>query len=204
MNGQPDRVRQSFPERNLRGVTVLTPEQQEGLSQLGYSAVVKLSGLTINELIAFGYQFNSNGEEGLSPIERGSLSFGEIPSRVSQVAVNPTDPFLADSGLKSLNEQIILIKKLSEQLSAKVPGVRVVVGHASDYAELVLRYLADQDVALIRPNIYARTVTSVGHNVVSVGFDPASSGLILDDWPHRSSGWDLRIFPLIVPSGKRT
>lgn len=132
-------------------------------------------------------------------------NFEASQSRLSEVAINPNQLYLPKSNSKTLDQQLEMVIRLSQDISRKVPGVEAVIGEAPDYVELAFTYLDTTGKRLFGKDYnynYARTVTPVGSRVARVGRFNADRGLGVRSLHPDGSLSDLWAAPLVVPSRK--
>jgi len=184
-------------EGEQTGIRRFSDEARESLAKERY-IIYSLRGQSIQTLRVAGSPF-------WSAWHHDYPDFEALQSRMSEVAINPSQLFLPKSNSKTLAQQLEMVAHFSQDLSRKVPGVEAVIGEAPDYVELAFTHLGATGKRLFGKDYnydYARTVTRVGSSVALVGGFGAGDGLDVDRWPPDSGGSYLWAAPLVVPSGK--
>lgn len=186
----------SLGENELEtGVSRFSSEQRKELERQG-RVIVELTGQSIKRLREQGRKFWSSWHS-------EHPDFESRTSRLSEVAINPSELFLPGSNGKTLQEQEKMIADFSKKLGRKVGGVMAIMGEAADYVDLAFAYFDKTGKYLFGEKYnydYARTKTpSVGSSVALVGSFRRDSGLGVSDW-FRGDGDDLVwAVPLVVP-----
>lgn len=137
-------------------------EQREALEKQGF-VIYGLTGQSIKTLRDNGHKFWSDWHKSLPDFEA-------LGSMHSEVAINPSKPFLPKSNNKTLAQQEDMVGKFSEELGKKVKGVKAIIGQAPDYVELVFAHLDSTKEYLFgaKDNYdYARTKTPTGGSHVA-------------------------------------
>lgn len=181
-------------------------EQGEALEKQGF-VIYELKGQSQKTLKEAGCEFWST----LNNVE--NHDFEELPSKRTEVAINPGSFFLPESSGKSLKEHQEMVEKYSEELGNKVAGVKAIIGDVPDYEEIAYTHLAvtkekgkDKGEYLFgEKNNYdfARTRTKtkkIGNEVAIVGFHSVERGISIDGWPADEGRNDVHAAPLIVPA----
>lgn len=174
-----------------------TDEQKDALKKIGYTAIYPLSGQSIKGLRESGRKFWSTWFKDYPDFEN-------LTSRHSEVAINPNKLFLPNSNNKTLEQQEKLVEKISTQLRGRqrILGVEVIIGEAPDYTELAFLHLDATGERLFGEKYnynYARTKTTVGSGVASVGYFDADYGLYVNCWNPDSGNDYVWAAPLVVP-----
>ena len=186
----------SLGENELEtGVSRFSSEQRKELERQG-RVIVELTGQSIKRLKEQGRKFWSSWHDEYPDFESRT-------SRLSEVAINPSELFLPESNRKTLQEQEKMIADFSKKLSGKVGGVMAIMGEAADYVDLAFTYFDRTGEYLFGEKYnydFARTKTpSVGSNIASVGHFSRDGGLRVFDWD-RVDGDDFAwAVPLVVP-----
>ena len=184
-------------------ISRFSDEAKTALGKRGF-VVHELTGQSIKSLRESGRQFWADWHKQYPDFEA-------LTSRTSEVAINP-DPkkfFINKSNNKTLEKQIKMIEKFSENLTKgrnRIPDVEAILGEAPDYVELAFRHLdVTRDYLFGEKHgyNYARTKTSVESHVANVGRFLPTYGLSVHIWLP-DNGRD-RVFaaPLVVPAGTR-
>lgn len=205
----------STPEGQTE-VKRFSSEQREALKKRGY-AIYELQGQSIKDHINSGRNFRSKWWLDDSYEYRNELSdFEDVPSMRSEVAVNRKRQFLPRSNNKELYQQEEMVEKYSERLGTSIPGVKAIIGHVPDYAELVFKHKdATGDLLFGEKanNSYTRTLTASVDEFsnMCVGNSDVRSGLdLIDDYDINLREFsddnkvankrnDVYVTPLIVP-----
>ena len=170
-------------------------EAREALEKEGY-VIYTLTGQSIGSLRELSRKFWSTRHEDLPEFEA-------LPSRFSEVAINPNKLFLPGSNRKTLAEQEAMVAEFSRKLTQKVKGAEAIIGEAADYVEFAFSHLDATSEYLFGKKYnfdYARTKTStVGSQVAGVGCFDLALGLRVAHW-YRDVGY-VRVWaaPLVVP-----
>ena len=185
-----------LPSNERQGeVKRFSTEDREGLEASGL-VILKLTRQTIGGLRAAGRKFWSSWHQDYPDFEA-------LPSRGSEVAINPRELFIPGSNRKSLQEQERMVQKFSRELSKKIKGVEAIIGEAPDYVELAFAYLDATGERLFGEKYdynYARTKTpTAGSSVANVGNFDAGNGLGVYYWDRDSGRGDVFASPLAVP-----
>ena len=171
-------------------------EQREALEKQGF-VIYGLSGQSIKTLRDSGHKFWSTWHNSLPDFEA-------LGSMHSEVAINPNKPFLPESSNKILTQQEAMVEKFSQALEKKIPGVKAIIGQATDYAEFAFKHLDLTGNYLFgsKDNYnYARTKTPVGRSSVAiVGSFLADGGLGVNGWGADDGGDSVCAAPLVVPA----
>lgn len=179
------------------GIRRFSDEARERLAKERY-IIYSLTGQSIKTLKDAGRPFWSTWHQDYPDFEA-------LQSRLSEVAINPSQLFLPKSNSKTLDQQSEMVARLSQDISRKVPGVEAIIGEAPDYVELAFTHLDATGKRLFGKDYnydYARTVTAVGSNVADVGSFLAGVGLDVDRWQPGDRHSGLWAAPLVVPSRK--
>lgn len=172
-----------------------TPEARRALERRGYR-IDALTGQSIKTLRDAGKP------SWLSWRHEDDPKLEVMPSRTSDVAIDPEHLFLPDSNRKTLREQEAMVEKFSKDL--KIDGVEAVIGEMPDYVELTFNYLDVTGERLFGEDCNydsARTKTPTDKfSVAHVGRFDAGRGLYVDRWRHEERGDGLWAAPLIVPA----
>lgn len=189
---------ESFSIEQPVGIRKFSDQTKDVLKQEGY-LVYPLTGQSIRSLREAGKPFWSTWH-------RDYPDFENLPSRLSEVAINP-DPkkfFLPKSNSKTLTEQEEMIKDYSKQLAKRLVSVKAVLGEAPDYVELAFAHLDATGEYLFGEKYsydYTRTKTLTAEaRVACVGGFVAADGLSIDRWRPDDSISGLWSVPLVVPS----
>jgi hypothetical protein len=169
-----------------------SPEQREALEEMGYK-IYELTEKSIKDLREAGNSFWSTWHQG--------QDFEGLKSIRSEVAVDPSRLFLPGSDNKTLSEQESLVAKFSKNISAKIPGVKAIIGEVSDYAELA--FLSPVEHRLFgRDYGYdcTRTQTRTHSGVVEFGGNKHYDRLLIWYSASNSRKSNLFVAPLIVPA----
>lgn len=170
-----------------------TPEARQELTERGY-AVYALTGQSIKTLRDVDKPFWSTWHQDRPELEA-------MTSRLSEVAINPTQLFLPGSNRKTLKEQERMVKAFSKDLN--VDGVEAVMGEMPDYTELAFSHLDATGVRLFGKDFgynYARTKTSTSRSGVAVvGEFDAVGGLSVARWYRDRGSGGVFAAPLVVP-----
>lgn len=180
-------------KERVTGATRFTKEQREELEKRGY-LIYTLTGATISSLKKEGAAFWSKWHEG-RPIEN-------VSSRLSEVAINPNDPFLAQSGGKSVFEQMKQVNAFGKIISSEINGVRAVTGSAADYAELGFLHKKQTGGSLFRRyggNSYTHSTDLVDGRPLFVGEFYDESLVVSYRLQNRRES-DIKAIPLIIPT----
>gem|GEM_PF-1303094 len=185
------------PERAL-DIVRFSPEQHGALTERG-RLIYAPTGQSIATLREKGRKFWSTWHEEYPDFEN-------LPSRLTEIAIDPQELFLPNSNRKTLAEQEKMIAKYSEKLAKEVPGVQAILGEAPDYVELAFLHLDATDERLFGEKYdyrYTRTKTpTVGSNVALVGHFYAQRGLHVGNWVRDRRLGRVWASPLVVPSQK--
>jgi len=167
-------------------------EAREALEARGF-VVYELTGQSIKSLRDQRHPFWSTWHKDYPQFEA-------LPSRKSEVAIDPSKLFIPRSNNKTLAEQLEAVRKFSDGLN--IPGVEAVLGEAADYTELAFTHLDKTGKRLFGSDYgfnYTRTQTRVEGLVASVGDLYADHGLDVDHWYPSNRHGDLFAAPLVVP-----
>lgn len=190
--GWPD----EFTAQTDSGIKTFSDETKAALNAAGYRAIYPLTGKSLRDLKEAGRPFSSDWFV--------NEKFGVLPSRLSEVAIKPDRLFLPNSNNKTLEHQEALVRKFSEELRGRIPGVEAILGEAPDYAELALAHFGQTGERLFgeRDNYgYTRTKTGTGGSAVAdVGCFDARDGLDVYDWHAGYGDGFLWAAPLVVPA----
>jgi hypothetical protein len=183
------------PEKQLE-IKRFSVEQREALEKQGF-VIYGLTGQSIKTLRDSGRKFWSTWHKDYPDFEA-------LGSMHSEVAINPSKPFLPKSNNKTLAQQEEMVNKFSEELGKKVKGVKAIIGQAPDYVELAFAHLDNTKEYLFgaKDNYdYARTKTPTsGSGVAFVGDFGVDGGLNVYNW-NRGHGDDgVHAAPLVVPA----
>lgn len=184
-------------ERLETGIMQFSEEARRGLKSIGY-VIVTLKGQSILSLKAAGNQFRSTWHIHYPDFET-------LPSRLSEVAIDPSQLFLAKSNYETLEQQLRIVAEFSANLSQQVKGVEAIIGECPDYAELAFVHLDTTGQYLFGEDYnyhYARTVSPVSSGSVffaCVGDFFASRRLNIIGWHRGGGGSNLWAAPLVVP-----
>lgn len=181
----------SSPEANE--MIKFTGEQKALLKNKGY-AIFLIAGHSIKELKEKGLSVISEWHKGLKIEGR--------KSRTSEVAIKLDNPFLPNSSNLTTFKQLVMTSKFSSEMAKEIPGVRAVVGSASDYAEIYKLHSEKQLVSLFRygtGNTYAITtdLTREG-NSIFVG-EHYSENVIVSYRLNKNGDSDIKVLPLVIP-----
>jgi hypothetical protein len=95
-------------------------------------------------------------------------SFFYLPSRKSQVAINPKQIYIPGSNEQPLDKQLRMLDEYKETIIREIPDVDVIMGTISDNAELaklcnfgVIR--ANDGAGFRNTPVYARSLTTITH-----------------------------------------
>jgi hypothetical protein len=172
-------------------------DQREVLEKQGF-VIYGLRGRSIKILRDAGRKFWSTWHQ-----DRQFADFEALGSMHSEVAINPSKPFLPKSNNKTLAQQEDMVGKFSEELGKKVKGVKAIIGQAPDYEELAFQHLDATKEYLFgaKDNYdYARTKTPTsGSDVAGVGCFDAVIGLGVGYWDARRGRDVVHVAPLVVP-----
>lgn len=183
----------------VRGDTKrFSPEQHATLEKLGYR-IYTLTGQSIKSLREAGKPFWSTWHKYYPDFET-------LPSRHSEVAINPNQFLLPDSNWKTLPEQEAIVAEFSHRLNQNVKEVEAIIGEASDYVELAFVHLDATGEYLFGKKYsfdYARTKTHVGDlGVALVGGLGPDGGLGVRSWRRVHGDGGVWVAPLVVSSKK--
>lgn len=186
----------AIPEKQLE-IKRFSAEQREALEKQGF-VIYGLTGQSIKTLRDSGRKFWSTWHQ-----DAQFTDFEALGSMHSEVAINPSKPFLPKSNNKTLAQQEDMANKFSEELGKKIKGVKAIIGQSPDYVGLAFVHLDATKEYLFgaKDNYdYARTKTPTsGSRVAHVGRFHADFGLAVNDW-HADGGGDcVRAAPLVVP-----
>jgi hypothetical protein len=174
-----------------------TPEAREILRKKRYS-IYELTGKSIKTL--------REQSRGKLTIWHEGHEFENLPSALSEVAINPRKQFLPDSNLKTFEQQEEMIRKFSQELKEEIPEVEAIIGEVPDYAELDFKHLNATRERLFRRRYrfgryycYTRTKTPVNNtNMLFIGRIEDNDSLYIYDSPSDARR-ELWITPLIKP-----
>ena len=187
------------PEAPKIEIVPFTQEQLEGLRKEGLLPDYNLTRQSLAALRKDGNPFWSTWHKDYPKFEA-------VASIGSAVAFNPDHPFLAGSNNKTLEQQLEMVARYSQELQQRVPGVMAILGEAPDYAELAFTHFKQTGRRLFGSEHgynYTRTQTPVGSDVAGVGCFFADSGLFVSDWDPGLRNGDLFAAPLVVPTGTK-
>lgn len=171
-----------------------SPEVHETLINNGYF-IYPLTGKSIEEQQIKDGRLWFKSHENLDSIIA-------LQSDLTEVAINPKQLFLPNSGLKTLEEQIEMVRLFSELLSQDIQGVKAIIGGAADYVELVLSHRDNTGKHLFaKPYHFTRTLTPVDEsNSAIVGYNVLSCGLKISYCDPNIQSPGFRVTPLVVPA----
>lgn len=176
-----------------------TNEQKKALKRLGFSRIYPFTGLSIRNWREKGKPFWSTWYQ-----DPQFAEFENMPSKLSEVAINPNQLFLPNSNRKTLEEQEAMIKRFSKELATKVPGVKAVIEEAPDYVELAFQHLERTGEYLFgkKYNFYStRTKTIIfGSFVINIGDFHLRGGLDISGSYRDRRRDDLWVSPLVMPA----
>ncbi len=186
-----------------------TPEARLALEKEGY-IIYDLIGESVKSLREAGKRFWTKWHS-----EEAYQDFEARTSMCSQVAIKPHF-FLSDSNFKTLKEQEEMVKRFSQELVRKLRketqvknlGIEVIIGEASDYAEVTFRHLEKTGERLFGESDHyysTRTKTPIdgsdNADVAHVGVHHAVHGLTIQHRSPNETGDSIFVFPLVVPVG---
>ena len=135
--------------------------------------------------------------------------FGSKTSEATEVAVDPNNFFTEFNHFGRVSERLSWSDTLSERISAKIKGVKFIIGDASQYAELALLHLRATKENLFgsdydqydRTNwaITQTTVDKNNPNLVTISFHFSMGFNEIN--PNSSTSYDLSVAPILVPDG---
>lgn len=173
-----------------------SPEARQALEKKGY-LIYQLTGQSIKSLREAGKSFCSTWHKDYPDFET-------LPSRHSEVAINPNQLFLPGSNWKTLPEQEVAVAGFSHRLNQNVKEAEAIIGEAPDYVELAFVHLNATGEYLFGKKYnfdYARTKTRAsGSNVALVGYFDSDNGLVVRNWVHGYGHGFVWAAPLIVPA----
>jgi len=178
------------------GVEGFSAEAREALGKEGY-VIYQLTGKSIRTLRENGLEIWSTCQD--------NPGIEDLPSRRTEVAINPDQFFLPESNGKTLAEQERMVKKFSRNLRKKIKGVKAILGKAPDYVEVAFIHLQTTNRYLFGEGDNfgkdTRTKTrEVGECVVRVGAFSAKKNALMVGHGHPDFAWDdVWAAPLIVP-----
>jgi hypothetical protein len=131
-----------------------------------------------------------------------SHPFERQSSMCTQVAVNPKDFFLSDSGNKTLEEQKAMIHAYSDNVRMSIPGVVAVMGSVSDYAELSFAYCSKTGEQLFsKPGIRSASYVMPDHSQTAWLYSPEDRvDVYVQNIVCDAESPNLWAAPLVVPS----
>ena len=191
----------SSAEKGSNVVKRFSEEAREALRDKGF-VIYELNGESIEDQVKAGRQFWSDNHFG----------FDSLPSRSSEVAINPNQLFLPHAKQGELAYQEKLLEVFNDQASNRIAGVEAVVGSAPDYTSLAFAHL-DATTKKGEPDylfgenygcLFTRTSTPNKYDdrlLVHVGnFTPQYGGLrVVDDWYKKHGYQGISLAPLFVP-----
>ena len=170
-------------------------EARELLTREGYR-IYKLTGQSIRNFREAHLKFWSNWHH-------DSPDFEALTSMHSEVAINPDVLFIPRSNNKTLDEQLKLIAKSSNELAKKIEGIEAIMGEAPDYIDLVFKHLEVTGDRLFGEKYgynYARTQTPTAlSSVALVGSFYDNRGLDVSGWGRDARRNSVYACPLVVP-----
>lgn len=167
--------------------------QREKLEKSGY-CIFELHGESMLSLRKKGISFWSKWHEG----EKLEADL----SRRTEVAINPKNDFLENSGNKSVFEQLKLVNKHRESVLNTFPGVNLIIGRVADYLELDLNMINTRGFGMFRNegNGDLAVTTSLNSDGYPVFVGRSySESMIVSYRMNHSGGSDIKVIPLIVP-----
>lgn len=196
-------------ESEKTDIARFSEEAKKALGDMGY-VIYDPSGRSIRSLITKdNMSFKSHWHN-------DDPDFEALPSRRSEIAINPNQFFLPESNNKTLSEQEAMIERFSTEISAKISSVEAVLGEAADYAALT--FLSPEDKKLFGEQYgynYTRTKTSTSPSsrqanqplfdddesgvAVEVGNNRSDSGLFVMRYSPEGRVDNLYAAPIIVP-----
>ncbi len=160
------------------------------LIEAGYR-IYKLKGQSLETLRNAGFPFWTAWHKDY-PV------FETLPSRLSEVAINPDQLFLPDSNNKTLKQQVLMVEQFSRGLNLE--EVEAVLGEAPDYEELVFTATEERLFGEKYDFCYTRTKTPVSKSrSVGVGGLDAKRGLGVRHFDLGRGFKSLFAAPLLVP-----
>ena len=181
----------------LREIKRFTPEARQLLEERGF-VIHELTGQSIKTLRDSGKSFWSTWHENNPKLEA-------MPSRSSEVAINPAQLLLPDSNRKTLEEQEQMVREFSKELTEEttIKDIEAVIGEMPDYIDLAFAHFDATGVRLFGEDYgynYARTKTpTVGSVVAFVGVFRVDDGLYVDGWSRDDGRAYVFASPLVVP-----
>lgn len=171
-------------------------EARKALEGQGY-IVYELFGKSIAQLRSEGNPFSSTWHNDYP-------NFEAIAAGATEAALNPKNLFLKKSNRKTPFEHEEMVAYFSQKLAKKIPGVRAIIGEASQYAELAFSHYKATGVRLFGEKYnydYVRTKTpGVGSDVAYVGrFGNGGLGVVSRWYASVGHGY-LWAAPLVVPA----
>lgn len=189
-----ENVSGDHPEQLDSQTARFSSEARKALEEKGYT-ILTLRKRSIAELIKKGSPIFSS-----LPINKDGAAVLEEPSRAAEVALNPSQLFLPNSGRKAVDDQKKMIARFSKELGIK--DTEAVLGSAADYVDLAMQYLDSRKVKLFGENYnldYTRTSTHLASQwAATVGH--FTDELDVNSWATDSPQKDIFVCPLIVPS----
>lgn len=184
-------------ERPLRVVDQFSFETRMALEAQGAS-IYLLTGQSIRDL---------REAEGLFGLTCSEVPWLEtLPSRLSEVAMYPSELFLTDSNKKPMSEQLNMLERFGRDLARTIPGATVVLGSVSDYVELAFGYLNATGKFLFGNASeygFTRTATFTGSlNGAVVGKFSFDRNLTVRSFQRDDGLASIWVAPLIVPTKK--
>lgn len=178
-------------------VVRFTSEAREALTHEGF-VIHELTGRSIRSLLGEGRPVWSDYFHSYRKVEA-------LPSRSSEVAIDPAQLFLPNSNRKTLEEQEQMIRAYSVRLTqeAEIKDIEVVIGEMPDYVDLVFAHHDATGVRLFGKDYgynCTRTITrTVWSNALHVGNFDDDYGLGVNYWNPNDGNENVFITPLVVP-----
>lgn len=193
-----------YPKEPRGEITRFSEQTRKDLESAGF-VIYTSTGQTIETLLKLKRPIK---------VEDGLLSSGlfQLPSRSSEIAVNPYQLFHANGSNKLRYFQKDIIADASERIAEDFPGARVIMGTVADYVEffsdlhqapdeLPDELLEMRDEYSFYTNRHVRTATESGSVSATVGWIRPEDGLVVREASFDKRAENLGIVPLIVPAG---
>lgn len=177
-----------------------TEEARRTLKEKGF-VIFQLSGKTLGEQIAEGMKVNPR-------LQMLSLDLPEKPDFAMEVAINPLEVISERAGFSDFGVMQKNVVELSKMIEAEIPGTRMVIGSAGQYAEMAS--IGNQGQTDIKPVdaatrqgwtkfILTTTTAFDGRGCITIG--PMKNGVVqLANTSYEGQSPLRGVAPLIIPS----